>query len=962
MKPPLRPANEQQRLAALHRYHVLDTPPEQALDDLTSLATQICDTPISLIALVDQDRQWFKSRAGLFATETPRDVSFCGHTILQGGLLIVADATKDPRFADNPLVTGDPHVRFYAGAPLLAPGGEAVGTICVIDHVPRTLTEAQQAALLALSRQAIAHMELRRQARELAAKEQFLRTIIESEPECVKVIGRDGALLTMNRAGLDMIEANSFEEVSGQCVYPLVDPRDRPAFEELNARVFRGGTGTITFRIVGLKGTPRWMETHAAPLRDEAGQVTALLGITRDITERRRTEETLRASEDRYHQLFENCPIPLLVEDFSDVKARLDELKASGVTEFLPFLQAHPEVVRELTSRIKVVELNTAVLAVHRASSKEDLLDNLGLVFTEGTYQCMANEFAWLAEGKLSFEFEEDVRKVDGEPMRIISRLTVAPGCEHTLERVVVSLIDITARTRAVEALRENERILTALVSNLPGMVYRGLSHPDWVMTYVSDGCRAVTGYERDELEGNRVVTFEKLVHPDDRGWLSNKRLEALGSQASFNSEYRIATKQGEIRWVWERASGIFDAEGTLLGIEGFVQDVTERRKLEAQWLRAQRMESIGTLAGGIAHDLNNVLAPILLSLELLKMKFPDADDLDLIRTLESSARRGADLVRQVLTFARGVEGQRVTVNLVQMLADIETIVRDTFPKSIEFKLVRELDVWSVTGDPTQIHQVMLNLCVNARDAMPRGGRLTVSLENTVLDEVYAGMNPESKVGAYVVVKVTDNGGGIADGIRERIFEPFFTTKELGQGTGLGLSTSLAIVKSHAGFINLYSEVGKGSTFKVYLPANTSIGAAEETALELTGLPRGNGETVLVVDDEEGIRNVATKTLQRFGYRVLVAKHGAEAIAVFVQHAAKIDVVLTDMAMPVMDGPALIIALKTLDPGVRIIASSGLNANGGVAKALGAGVEHFVPKPYTAEAILSAISKILANR
>ncbi len=391
------------------------------------------------------------------------------------------------------------------------------------------------------------------------------------------------------------------------------------------------------------------------------------------------------------------------------------------------------------------------------------------------------------------------------------------------------------------------------------------------------------------------------------------------------------------------------------------IRDLTERKRLERQFLRAQRMEGIGTLAGGIAHDLNNVLAPILMSIESLRDSVTSSHDLDLLVTLQRSAQRGAELVKQVLSFARGVEGERMIVNPIPLARDLVRVIGDTFPKSVLVQIRHDRDLWKVMGDATQINQVLLNLCVNARDAMPAGGTLTIRMTNAVLDDTYAGMNPESVPGAYVVIEVEDTGTGIAPEARDRIFEPFFTTKEIGKGTGLGLSTTLAIVKSHHGFINVYSELGSGTRFKVYLPALTSEAATEEPTAARTGLPCGNGELILIVDDDAAVRFVAQRTLERFGYRVLVAAHGAEAVALYAQFRSDIKVVLTDMAMPIMDGPALIVALKAMNPNVLIIGSSGLGANGGVARAIGAGVHHFAPKPYTADVLLQMIHTVLVE-
>jgi CheY-like chemotaxis protein len=375
--------------------------------------------------------------------------------------------------------------------------------------------------------------------------------------------------------------------------------------------------------------------------------------------------------------------------------------------------------------------------------------------------------------------------------------------------------------------------------------------------------------------------------------------------------------------------------------------------------MRAQRMESIGVLAGGIAHDLNNIFAPIVLSIDMLKATIADAESKLILETIETSAQRGADIVQQVLSFARGVEGQRIEIQPAHLLRDIQRLIKDTFPKDIRLDLNIAENMWTILGDPTQVHQILLNLCVNARDAMPNGGTLTVSAENRFLDEQYVAMNIEAKPGPYVLLGVTDSGTGIPPGILDKIFEPFFTTKEIGKGTGLGLSTVMAIVKSHGGFANVYSEPGNGTTFKIYLPAEQQPANVSNEATPEVSLPRGNGELVLIVDDEPSILTITGQTLQAFGYRVLKASNGAEAIVAYAQNQGEIDVVLTDMAMPVMDGPATIYALLRINPNVKIIAASGLYANGGVAKASNAGVRHFISKPYTAATLLKTLRDII---
>lgn len=388
--------------------------------------------------------------------------------------------------------------------------------------------------------------------------------------------------------------------------------------------------------------------------------------------------------------------------------------------------------------------------------------------------------------------------------------------------------------------------------------------------------------------------------------------------------------------------------------------DITEKKKLEAQFLRAQRMESIGTLAGGIAHDLNNILSPIMLAVQMLQLKTEDEASLKMLEILQTNAERGSGMIKQILSFARGVSGERVSVQLKHLIKEIAKILKETLPRSIEIKFKMPDELWLINGDATQLHQVLMNLCINARDALPEGGVLTLAAENCVVDETYAEMAADARPGRYVRVAVTDNGSGIKPENLARIFDPFFTTKEVGHGTGLGLSTVLGIVKGHQGFINVYSEPGKGSEFRIYLPAHeTAHGPL--TVLPPVVLPRGNGELILVVDDESAIRQIASTTLEAFGYRVLTANDGAEAIALFAQHCNEIKAVMTDLMMPLMDGLALIRALRKIAPNIPIIASSGLASHSRTAEVSNEGAQAFLPKPYSASLLLQTLARVLGE-
>jgi PAS domain S-box-containing protein len=388
--------------------------------------------------------------------------------------------------------------------------------------------------------------------------------------------------------------------------------------------------------------------------------------------------------------------------------------------------------------------------------------------------------------------------------------------------------------------------------------------------------------------------------------------------------------------------------------------DITDQKKIEAQFLRTQRMESIGTLAGGIAHDLNNVLSPIMMSVEVLKTKYVDEQCQRMLSILETSARRGADMVRQVLTFARGVEGERVLLQPRHLLKDVGKIICDTFPKTIQFKSEIPDVLWPLLGDATQLHQVLVNLAVNARDAMPDGGTLTISAENHIIESDLEFQGMHIMPGFFVLLRVTDTGTGIPPDVLDKIFEPFFTTKEPGTGTGLGLSTVLGIVKSHGGFVQVQTEVNQGTTFSIYLPAQESLEVQPADSAPVD-MPTGSGQIILAVDDEAAVLTMTKETLETFGYRVITAQDGAEAVAAFTAHQGRIAGVLTDMLMPHMDGAATIRVLKSIDPSVKIIAASGLMDAERVKDATGLDNIAFLMKPFTAEKLLTTVKRVLAE-
>ncbi len=503
---------------------------------------------------------------------------------------------------------------------------------------------------------------------------------------------------------------------------------------------------------------------------------------------------------------------------------------------------------------------------------------------------------------------------------------------------------DITERKLAEERIRQQASLLDKAQD---AILVCDLNH---CIIYWNKGAEKIYGWAAEEILGKEVCDI--VCGGDDTQLV--KAQEALSRSDEWTDEARHITKYGkplivESRWTLVRNEQGQPDYNLILNT-----DITEQKKVEEQLLRAQRMESIGTLAGGIAHDLNNVLSPIMMAIDMLHLGATDEETTRWLNLARENAERGAAMVKQVLSFARGVEGKRVSVQLKHIVKDLIKVLNETLPKSINVKYEIEPDLALVSADPTQLHQVLMNLSINARDAMPAGGTLELKASNVNFDENYARMFIEAKSGRYVLITVKDTGSGMTKEIQKRIFDPFFTTKEIGKGTGLGLSTALTIIKSHGGFINVYSEQKKGTQFTIYLPAAESAAEKSESVKELP-YPVGNGELVLIVDDEDNIRQITKATLEKFGYRTLSAANGIEAMAIYEQNSSEIKIVLTDLAMPFMDGTATIHALRKLNPDLPIIAASGLPP----AETDSLNVSAFLAKPYTAEKLLTTLAKIL---
>jgi len=506
---------------------------------------------------------------------------------------------------------------------------------------------------------------------------------------------------------------------------------------------------------------------------------------------------------------------------------------------------------------------------------------------------------------------------------------------------------DVTERKQAAETIREQAELLD--VSQCPTKV-RAMTGE---ILYWNKSAENLYGWTKDEVIGKN---FDEQLYGTSQKL--KEILEITLEKGEWRGDMRQLRRNGESVIVESRWTLVRNERNEPKSFLVVNTDVTERKQIETQLLQSQRMESIGALAAGIAHDLNNVLSPMLMSVQFLKRKHSDEESQKWLSALRENAERGASLIKQLLTFARGTESDKLPLQPHHLIKEVIRILRETLPKSINIRFFIPDDLWTISADPTQVHQVLMNLSVNARDAMPQGGTLTLKAENVTRDATYLSTHHKARTGQFVVITIGDTGEGIVPENLDKIFDPFFTTKGIGKGTGLGLSTVAGIMKGHSGFIDVYSEPGKGSRFDVYFPAIAAIEGQDAEVVDVE-IPKGNGEYILVVDDEELIRDVSRITLEQYNYSVLTAANGAEALDIYQTGQNEIAVVITDSLMPVMDGEALISALSKINPQIKIVHTSGLLEINKPDLPRPYAVETYLSKPFSAEKLLETVARVL---
>ncbi|HVR42367.1 MAG TPA: PAS domain S-box protein [Thermoanaerobaculia bacterium] len=750
-------------------------------------------------------------------------------------------------------------------------------------------------------------------------------TALETAADAILITDRDGVILWVNRA-FTTNTGYTAEEAIGKTPRILKSGVHSDAFYRAFWESILGGrTWRSEFANRRKDGTIVYDVHTVTPVRGGDGSITHFVGVLHDVTERRLAEEQLRQAHEQLRQVLEHSPAVLYALKV-DGETIVPRLVSENITRLLGF-----EVRETLSWEWWRGQLHSEDRERAEASVAETL--ERGSSRTEYRMHHKQEGYRWIDDNRRL------VRDREGRPAEIVGVWT-----------------DVTKRRQVEDELHESERRFQEMLNNLE-LVAMMLDREGRI-TYCNDFLLRLTGWTRDEVLGRDW--FELFIPPDEVEEMRKVFASLLADSPEMSHHANdILTRSGGKRLLQWNNTLLRSTSGEVIGTASIAEDVTERRRMENQLFRTQRVESLGTLAAGIAHDLNNVLMPILMGVTVVRRLEPDERSRKALDNIERAVTRGRDLARQVMLFVRGGESSREAVRLADVVREVESIANSTFPKDVTFEVSVPDDLRPITGDQTQLIQVLLNLCVNSRDAMPHGGQIAVSASNVEITDQTAVLHGAPAGGPHVLLRVSDTGEGMPTEIIERIFDPFFTTKEIGKGTGLGLATVQGIVSSHGGFIGVSSTLGEGSTFEIYFPARVA-GAEAIAEAPAERQPEGKGELILVVDDEASVVSITRQALETFGYQVVSAEDGARAIGIYSRRHAEIALVLTDIAMPVLDGPALIAALSRINPAVRVVAMTGHASTAYSTRMEKLGVDTLV-KPFTAEQLLRTIHDALVK-
>ena len=760
--------------------------------------------------------------------------------------------------------------------------------------------------------------ELDKAHKALRESEKRYRQLVDNASDVIYLTDAKGYFLIFNDAGL-RVTGYSHDEITGMSYLDLIHPEYKKEVERFYGiqYVKRIPVTYYELPIITKQGETVWIGQHSQLVTGDNG-ITGFQAVCRDITTRRQAEEALKESEEKYRLLIESLPHTVAI--FQD--RRLVFINSTGMRMF----------------RWNSVEeaLGTEDLAL--VSRRER--DRISRYVTERL----------AGASNVPEQYLTTLQRTDGDefPAQVFVSLVDYKG--RRAEQVVIS--DITEMQEAERALVESELNYRSLFQESRDAVV--ITSREGRLIDANHAFMELFGFTEEEIRDMDILTL--YPNPDMRKEF-RRDIEQAGSLKDY--EVKRRRKDGTEIDCLLSATVRRDDEGNIIGYQGIIRDITHRKSLEKQLLQAQKMEALGTLAGGIAHDFNNLLQVTMGYSELLLLERKETDpQYDDLRKIFEAARTGADLVKRLLAFSRQTESKQRPINLNHQIEQARKILRRTIPRMIEIELGLSHSLSAINADPTQMEQLIMNLALNARDAMPEGGKLTISTKNTTLDDEYCSAHLGAVPGDHVLLTISDTGSGMDKETLANIFDPFFTTKAVGRGTGLGLAVVHGIVQQHGGHIICESEPGKGTTFRICFPKFDRERSAPETTVEPIRFPRGT-ETVLLVDDEDFVRDFGERILSRYGYKVLAARNGKEALEIYRKEKTNISLVILDLIMPEMGGKQCIKELLEINPQAKVLLASGYESGDSPLDPSQVGAAGFVRKPFNVAQILQNVRQII---